>query len=102
MPESDQGSKVVANIPFFFYDVIGRMFPGGFLILGACLSSRRFLPLYCFDSLLNASKLPEISLGFATLAFGLAVFLFAVSSSFLGFILAALSNVLVEKMWRRW
>jgi hypothetical protein len=101
MPESEQQSTVVANIPFLFYDVIGRMFPGGFLIIGAFLSSLRFLPLYCFDPYLKTAKVSETSVGFATLALGLAVLIFAVTSSFLGFILAALSNVLVEKMiWR--
>jgi hypothetical protein len=102
MPESEQQSAVVANIPFLFYDVIGRMLPGGFLIIGAFLSSLRFLPFYCFDPYLKTAKVSETSVGFATLALGLAVLIFGVTSSFLGFILAALSNVLVEKMiWRR-
>jgi hypothetical protein len=98
MSDSEQDSKVVANIPFLFYDVIGRMFPGGFLILGAALSSYRFLPLYCFDPYLKGLKVSETSVGFATLIIGLAVLMFAAISTFLGFILAALSNVLVEKI----
>jgi ABC-type multidrug transport system fused ATPase/permease subunit len=102
MPEPDQQSTVTANIPFLFYDVIGRMFPGGFLIIGTFLSSLHFLPSYCFDCCLKATKVSETSVGFATLVIGLAVLLFAATSTFLGFILAALSNVLVEKMiWRR-
>jgi hypothetical protein len=101
MPESEQQSAVVANIPFLFYDVIGRMFPGGFLIIGAFLSSLRFLPFYCLDSCLKATKVSETSVGFATLVIGLAVLIFAVTASFLGFILAALSHVLVERIWRR-
>lgn len=101
MPESER-QTVVANIPFLFYDVIGRMFPGGFLIIGGFLSSLHFLPFYCFDSWLKTSKVSEISVGFATLVIGLSVLIFAVSSSFLGFVLGALSNILVEKMiWRR-
>ncbi len=80
MPEPEQQSTMAANIPFLFYDVIGRMFPGGFLIMGAFLSSLRFLPFYCLDS------------------FGLSALIFAAISSFLGFILGALSNLLVEKM----
>jgi hypothetical protein len=53
MAEPEQQTTVVTNIPFLFYDVIGRMFPGGFLILGAVLSSQRFLPLYYFDCILK-------------------------------------------------
>jgi hypothetical protein len=98
MPEPDQPSTMTANIPFLFYDLIGRTFPGGFLVVGLFLSVLRFLPFYCFDPFLKSSKLPEGSVGFATLVVGLAVLMFVVTSSFLGFILAALSNVLVEKM----
>lgn len=102
MPESERQDTVAPNIPFLFYDVIGRMFPGGFLIIGAFLSSLRLLPLCCFDYCLKVIKGSETSVGFATLIIGLAVLIFAVTSSFLGFILAALSNVVVEKMiWRR-
>jgi hypothetical protein len=100
MPEQEEGSKVVANIPFLFYDVIGRMFPGRFLIAGACLSWLHFLPLYWFDSHLMQSKFSETSVGFATLAIGLAILIFAVTSTFLGFVLAALSNLFVEKLMR--
>ena len=98
MPEPEQQSTMAANIPFLFYDVIGRMFPGGFLIIGAFLSSLRFLPFYCLDSYLKATKVSETSVGFATLVVGLSALIFAAISSFLGFILGALSNLLVEKM----
>jgi hypothetical protein len=100
MPEEQQGSTVAANIPFLFYDVIGRMFPGGFLMIGACLSWDHFLPLYCFDTYLKQTKISETSVGFATLALSLAILVFAVTSTFLGFILAALSNLFVEKLMR--
>jgi hypothetical protein len=102
MPEPEQQTTGIANIPFLFYDVIGRMFPGGFLILGTILSAHRFLPLYYFDCILKQTKASEVSLGVATLVTGLAVVLFAATSTFFGFVLAALSNGLVEKqIWRR-
>jgi hypothetical protein len=97
-----ESNNVVGNIPFFFYDVIGRMFPGGFLIIGAIVSCLHLLPLYCFDPYLKSLKASETSVGFASLVIGLAVLILAAISTFLGFILAALSNLLVEKMiWRK-
>ncbi len=101
MPESEQESKLVANIPFLFYDVIGRMFPGGFLIVGAALSSLHLLPWYCVDSFLKLTEVSETSAGLATLVVGLVVLIFAVGSTFFGLILGPLSHLLVERTWRR-
>src|SRR5438477_12952220 len=103
MPDSGgESNNVVANIPFLFYDVIGRMFPGGFLIIGGMLSWCHFLPLHDFAPHMQGAKLSETSVGLATLTIGLAVLMFTATSTFLGFILAPLSNVLVEKMiWKK-
>ncbi len=102
MAEAEQQTTVVTNIPFLFYDVIGRMFPGGFLILGTILSSQRFLPFYYFDCMLKQTEHSEMSLGVASLFVGLGFLLFAATSTFLGFILAALSNLLIERqIWKR-
>jgi hypothetical protein len=95
----DKESKVVGNIPFFFYDVVGRMLPGGFFILGMFLLSIRFLPRDDVGSFWKAIKGSEASLAFVTVIFGSAVLLFALVSSFLGFVFAALSYVLVERLW---
>jgi hypothetical protein len=102
MPESDKEPHVIGNIPFLFYDVIGRMFPGGFLLLGSILSFWPLLPsgdtIACF---LKDAKIADVTAGLATLVVGIALLVFAVVSSFLGFIVAPLSNVVVEKLWRK-
>lgn len=98
MPDSQQETKLIANIPFLFYDVIGRTFPGGFLLIGLFLTFHRLLPLYCFDLDLKGIKNSESSVGFAALVMGLAVLMFAFVSTFLGFVIAALSNLLIEKL----
>ncbi len=99
MAEGLQESKVVANIPFLFYDVIGRMFPGSMLLIGGCISCWDFLPSYP-GNWSDGLRFAKDATGLVAVAAGLGVLLFGAVASFLGFTLAALSNVAVEKIWR--
>lgn len=93
--------KIVVNIPFLFWDVIGRVFPGGFLILGAAISWSHFLPTYCFGNPSQLLTVTHISPALATLVVGVITLAFGITASFLGFILGALSNQVIEKwIWK--
>jgi hypothetical protein len=101
MPESENEPRVLANIPFLFYDVIGRTFPGGFFLLGSVLSLWRLRPIRdAFACLLTGARVSELSAGAATVVIGTSLLVFAIISTFLGFfVLSPLSNLLVEKLW---
>jgi len=103
MSESENEPKVLANIPFLFYDVIGRTFPGGFLLLGSVLSLWYVLPIWdSFVCFLAVARVSELSTGAATVVIGTSLLVFAIISTFLGFfVLSPLSNLLVEKLWSR-
>jgi len=101
MADSGQEIKVAADIPFLFYDVIGRMFPGGFLIVGGVISWWHFMPIYCFQPSLTGPKGADVSVGLATLAVGVTILVFGLSTCFIGFILAAISYLSVERLWRK-
>ncbi len=101
MAESENEPKVLANIPFLFYDVIGRTFPGGFLLLGSVLSLWHVLPIGdAFVRFLAMARVSELSTGAATVVIGTSLLIFAIISTFIGFfVLSPLSNLLVEKLW---
>ena len=101
MAEPAVGSTFRAYIPFFFYDVIGRMMPGAYLILGAMLCFPKFV-----QGIVSFFKDPHtqtMSGGLAAVLISTALLLFGFISSFFGFLLAALSHEVVEKgIWRWW
>jgi hypothetical protein len=63
------------------------------------LLSIRFLPWDAIASFWKEIRGSEASLAFVTVVFGSAVLLFTLVSTFLGFVLAALSYDLVERLW---
>jgi hypothetical protein len=102
MAEPDSESKPKLHIPFFFYDVIGRMMPGAYLMFGVILCCCPFFhwrQIVCF---LEDSHALSMSGGLAAVLIGSGLLLFGFVSSFFGFLLAALSNVVVEKCFWRW
>jgi hypothetical protein len=97
MADSGSDFQVKSHIPFFFYDVIGRMMPGAYLIIGVMLCYRPFFHWEQFVSFLNDTKALSMSGGLATVVVGAGLLFFAFVSSFFGFLLAALSYVAIEK-----
>ena len=100
MAEPAAGSTFRPHIPFLFYDVIGRMMPGSYLILGAVLCWPAFIQgAVCF---LKNSHALGMSGGLAAVLIGTGLILFGFISSFFGFLLAPLSYLVVEQwLWRR-
>jgi hypothetical protein len=100
MAEPAAGSTFRPHIPFLFYDVIGRMMPGSYLILGAVLCWPAFIQgAVCF---LKDSHALGMSGGLAAVLIGTGLILFGFISSFFGFLLAPLSYLVVEQwLWRR-
>jgi hypothetical protein len=99
--DSHSDSQHKVHIPFLYYDVIGRMIPGAYLIIGelAC-----FLPFYNWSKLvlfLDRTRALGMSTGLATVVIGTALLFFGLVTVFLGFVLSALSFVLVERVFRR-
>lgn len=98
---SESGSEPSANphIPFLFYDVIGRMMPGAYLVVGAvlCFGPFDLQSLRCF---LKETEVLKMSGGLAAAVLGTAVLLFGFISSFFGFIIAAISHTVIERwLW---
>lgn len=102
MAETDSASAMKHRIPFFFYDVIGRMMPGAYLILGAVLCWLPFIHWRRLVSFLNETRALGMSGGLATVVISTGVLFFALVSLFIGFLLAALSHTVVERwLWYR-
>jgi hypothetical protein len=102
MGESDSESKTKFHIPFFFYDVIGRMMPGAYLIFGTVLCLLPFFNRCQFFSFVQASRALDVSGGLAAVVIGTGLLFFGFASSFLGFVLAAISHTVVEQFLWRW
>ena len=100
MAEPAAGSTFRPHIPFLFYDVIGRMMPGSYLILGVMLCRPTFIQgTVCF---LKDSDALKVSGGLAAVLIGTGLILFGFISSFFGFLLAPLSYLVVEQwLWAR-
>lgn len=102
MAESYPESNSKPHIPYLFYDVIGRMMPGAYLITGAILC---WLPFFHWEKV--ASFLKDIgamgmSGGLAAALVATGLLFLAFVSSFLGFLLGSLSNVIVEQGLWHW
>lgn len=92
-------TQVGGLIPHFFYDVIGRMVPGGFAILG-------FGAVFGIPSLpkaIDISQLPpaEKTAGLYLFVVTAALLLFALAAYFVGFLLGAPSHWVFEKKLRK-
>lgn len=99
MSESESPSRTEVGIPYFFYDVIGRILPGGFLVFGVILSWKG---LKFFNDIWNEVKqFHSIETGAATLVLGVGVLLFVNVSSLAGSMLASLAHESVGKFWER-
>lgn len=102
MAESDSSNKTRAHIPFLFYDVIGRMMPGAYLMFGAALCWLPFFRWQQLASFLECIQALGISGWPSAALVGAALLLFAFVSSFLGFLLGALSYAVVEEGLCHW
>lgn len=89
-------------IPNFFYDVISFIIPGSYLLLGSFLiwfGKKWSEALYIW---ITTPDKPEGSIAATSVLVGVAFILFLAISSFVGFLLSALSYWLVEvRVWRR-
>lgn len=95
--EPVSASKAGGLIPFFFYDVIGRILPGAFLIVCVLIALRGGRSLYSWPSLLQSVFPKDSSGGYSAVV----VLLFFGTAAFLGLMLGSLSHV-VEGPWQRW
>ncbi len=103
MGETNTASRVGVDIPYLFYDIIARIAPGAFLVVGVVLSLKDGALALKAWSFFESSKACELSVGLVTLVVGAGVLIAAGVFSFLGFLLASLSNVVVEQgMWHWW
>jgi hypothetical protein len=100
--DSDSESKLNPHIPFLFYDVIGRMMPGAYLLFGAMLCWFPFICWGQFVAFFMETHFLQMSGALAAVAIGAGLLLFGFVSSFVGFLLAALSHVVVEKGLCHW
>ncbi len=103
MPESDKaGPKVGADIPYFFYDIIARIIPGAFLIVGVILTWNGQILIPCVLGKLGKIGSSESSAGIITLLVTVCLLVFVCVSAFLGFLIASISNITIEKGLFHW
>jgi hypothetical protein len=96
MAEPDADSTGKPDIPFLFYDVIGRMMPGAYLIFGAFLCWVPFISWQQFVSCIKEVQALGMTGGVAVTVVGTGLLLFGFVSAFFGFLLAALSKAVVD------
>ncbi|MGA8072477.1 MAG: hypothetical protein WB995_03320 [Candidatus Acidiferrales bacterium] len=102
MANGSSDSKMT-QIPFVFYDLIGRMMPGAYLIIGVVLCWLPFLPVDRLTAIVKSKEFLGMSGGLAAALLGLGLLVFGLTASFFGFLLAALSHVAVEEcIWQQW
>lgn len=98
MSESESPSPTGVGIPYFFYDIIGRILPGAFLIVGAIITFREHqLISWILDLAQNGI---HIETGAATLILGLILTLFVGAAALTGSILASLAHVIDGWLWK--
>jgi hypothetical protein len=86
--------NIGGQIPFFFYDVIGRILPGAILLLGTILYFRSDF-LTAWPEIIHTTFPPNSTAGYAAAI----VLLFFGISHFLGLLLGSLSHAIVGKSW---
>lgn len=101
MSEPEANSKIKTDIPFLFYDVIGRMMPGAYLIFGIAVCSFPFFTRQQFICLGRRVQAHTPESAIAVSIIGICIVFFFCASAFCGFLLASLSYLLVEKPWNR-
>jgi hypothetical protein len=90
-------SKITGVIPFFFYDAIGRIVPGAFLLIGVLLSARGGALLASWPTELQRAFPKDSTAGYAAAV----VLLFVGIAHFLGVLLGSLSDAIISRPWRR-
>lgn len=90
-------SRIAGTIPLFFYDLIGRIVPGATLILGMMVYVKRDLLVNWFSGLQQVFP-PSSTAGYAA---AMILLVFAIAH-FCGVILASLSYLMIEHLWKRW
>jgi hypothetical protein len=99
MSESETPERTDIKIPFFFYDIIGRILPGSFLILGTIITFRGHTIFSWIAK--KAEGEIKIETGVAALVLGVVVILFVGSSALVGMMLASVAHVILGWVWSR-
>lgn len=102
MGESDGDSKLKADIPYLFYDVIGRMMPGAYFILGILICTIPFMTWAKFVGLVHRIEAHKQEGAVTVSIIGMGLLFFFCAAAFFGFFLASISNQVVEQwIWGR-
>jgi hypothetical protein len=97
MSDSESSTKIGQGIPYLFYDVIARVVPGAFLIVGVLLSWNASAIFGAVALWIGKVSGPNVSTGVIASLVGTFLILFLGLSSFVGFLLSSPSNLVVER-----
>ena len=96
MAEEVEAKPVSGSIPFFFYDLIGRIVPGAVLVIGVLLYFENDLVhnwLNTIQCIFPKDSTAGYALAIVLLFFGIA--------HLLGVLLASMSYILIVKIWNK-